>query len=127
MKIRIYRREKSIPLPERKTPRSVGMDVYAARDVELWPGKVVLVPTGLIIESPSGYYFKIFMRSGLAIQYGISLVNDVGIIDEDYCGSDDEVKIGFIRHYDPSEPQYDKPLLIKKGTRIAQLIFEAGG
>jgi dUTP pyrophosphatase len=84
----------------------------------------MLVPTGLIIESPPGYYFKVFMRSGLAIKHGISLVNDVGIIDEDYCGPDDEVKIGLIRHFNPSDPKLEKPIIIEKGTRIAQLIFE---
>ncbi len=124
MKIRIYRKDKSVPLPERKTVRSAGLDVYAAQTVELFPGRVTLVPTGLIIESPAGYYFKIFMRSGLAIKKGISLANDVGIIDEDYCGLADEVKIGLVRHYNPADPGREKPLVIEKGTRIAQLIFE---
>ncbi len=124
MKIRIYRKDKSVPLPERKTIKSVGLDVYSAETVSLLSGKVTMVPTGLIIESPPGYYFKIFMRSGLAIKKGISLANDVGIIDEDYCGPDDEVKIGLIRHYNPNEPKRDNPIILEKGTRIAQLIFE---
>ncbi|MBN2365507.1 MAG: dUTP diphosphatase [Calditrichaeota bacterium] len=124
MRIRIYRRDRSIPLPERKTERSVGLDVYSAEDVELWPGKAVLVPTGLIIESPPGYYFKIFIRSGLAVKNGVSLVNDVGIVDEDYCGPEDEVKIGLVRHYNPADPNREQPLKISKGTRIAQIIFE---
>lgn len=124
MKIRIYRKDKSVPLPERKTIKSVGLDVYSAETVSLLSGKVTMVPTGLIIESPPGYYFKIFMRSGLAIKKGISLANDVGIIDEDYCGPDDEVKIGLIRHYNPNDPKRDNPIILEKGTRIAQLIFE---
>jgi len=122
-KIRIYRRDKSIPLPERKTPRSVGLDIYAAETVKLYPGQVTLVSTGLIIESPPGYFFKIFIRSGLAVKHGISLANDVGIIDEDYCGPEDEVKVALIKHYNPAEPT-DQPFVIEKGTRIAQLIFE---
>ncbi len=124
MKIRIYRKDKSIPLPQRQTPRSIGLDVYAAESVELWPGKPALVPTGLIIESPAGYFFKIFIRSGFALKNGLSLINDVGIIDEDYCGPADEVKIGLIRHYNPSDPHLHEPLIITKGTRIAQIIFE---
>jgi dUTP pyrophosphatase len=124
MKIRIFRQDKLVPLPQRQTPRSVGLDVYAAETVELWPGKPVLVPTGLIIESPPGYFFKIFIRSGLAVKNGVSLINDVGIIDEDYCGPADEVKIGLIRHYNPDDPQLKEPLIISKGSRIAQLIFE---
>ena len=124
MKIRIFRKDKSVPLPERKTEHSAGLDVYAAEDVELKPGKVTLVPTGLVIESPPGYFFKIFIRSGFAIKKGVSLANDVGIVDEDYCGPKDEVKIGLIRHFNPKDPEKDKPILIEKGTRIAQLIFE---
>lgn len=124
MKIRIYRRDKSVPLPERKTPHSVGLDVYAASTVELRPGEVALVPTGLIIESPPGFYFRIHIRSGFAVKNGVSLVNDVGIVDEDYCGPEDEVKIGVVRHYNPRDPRLEEPLIIAKGTRIAQIIFE---
>ncbi|GAB4336138.1 MAG: dUTP diphosphatase [Calditrichia bacterium] len=124
MKIRVFRKYKDIPLPERKTPRSAGLDVYAAETVELWPGKVTLVPTGLIIEAPAGYYYKLFIRSGMAVKNGVSLANDVGIIDEDYCGPEDEVKVALIRHYNPNDPDHDKPLVIERGTRIAQLIFE---
>ncbi len=124
MKVRIYRKDKDIPLPRRQTGHSVGLDVHSAAEVELWPGKITLVPTGLIIESPAGYFFKIFIRSGFAIKNGISLANDVGIVDEDYCGPEDEVKIGLVRHYNPLDPQGNQPLVIKKGTRIAQIIFE---
>ncbi len=124
MKIRVYRKDKSIPLPERKTERSAGLDVYAAQTVELLPGQVALVPTGLIIESPPGYFFRIYIRSGFAVKNGVSLANDVGIVDEDYCGPEDEVKIALIRHFNPTDPQRDKPLIIEKGTRIAQIIFE---
>jgi len=124
MKIRIYRKDKSIPLPERKTSHSVGLDVYAAERTELYPGQVAIIPTGLIIESPPGYFFRIHMRSGFATKYGVSLVNDVGIVDEDYCGPQDEVKIAVIRHYNPADPRVKEPLIVEKGTRIAQLIFE---
>jgi dUTP pyrophosphatase len=124
MKIRIYRKDKSIPLPQRQTERSVGLDVYSAADVSISAGQTVMVPTGLIIESPPDFYFKIHIRSGFAIKNGISLANDVGIVDEDYCGPDDEVRIGLIRHYNPADPDLQKPFLIKKGTRIAQIIFE---
>lgn len=124
MKIRIYRRYKDLPLPERKTPRSVGLDVCAAQQVELWPGEVTLVPTGLIIQAPPGYFFKIHIRSGFSVKNGVCLANDVGIIDEDYCGPDDEVKVALVRLYNPRDPERDKPLIIERGTRIAQIIFE---
>lgn len=124
MKIRIYRKDKSIPLPERKTLHSVGLDVYISETIELHPGQVTLAPTGLIIESPRGYYFRIHIRSGFSVKHGISLANDVGIIDEDYCGPQDELKIALIKHYNPHDPQQNEPFVIEKGTRIAQIIFE---
>lgn len=124
MKIRIYRQYKDLPLPQRQTPRSAGLDVHAAARVELLPGQVALVPTGLIIESPQGYFFKVHIRSGFAVKNGICLANDVGIIDEDYCGAGDELKIALVRLYNPADPQKEQPFVIEKGARIAQIIFE---
>ena len=102
MKIRIHRKHKDIPLPARKTSRSAGLDVYAAETVHLHPGKVALISTGLIIECPAGYFYKVHIRSGIAVKNGICLANDVGIIDEDYCGPDDELKVAMVKLYDPS-------------------------
>ena len=124
MKIRIYRIDKDVPLPARKTARAIGLDVYAAERCELLPGKVALVSTGLIIEAPPGYYFKIHIRSGFSVRNGICLANDVGIIDEDYCGPHDEVKIALVRQYNPADPLREQPFVVEKGTRIAQIIFE---
>jgi dUTPase len=63
--IRIYRADKSIPLPERKTVGSAGWDVYASEETLLMPGIVTLVPTGLIIETPPGYHFRVFYSQWL--------------------------------------------------------------
>lgn len=124
MKIRIYRKHKDIPLPTRQTPHSAGLDVYSAEEVALYPGKVELVSTGLIIESPPGYFFKIHIRSGLSTKHGICLANDVGIIDEDYCGPGDEIKVALVRLYNPDDPHKNQPIVLERGTRIAQIIFE---
>ncbi|HQU73655.1 MAG TPA: dUTP diphosphatase, partial [Calditrichia bacterium] len=62
MKIRIYRKSPDIPLPVRQTPGSAGLDIYAAEHTELMPGEVAIIPTGLIIESPPGYYFTAHIR-----------------------------------------------------------------
>ena len=121
MKIRVYRKHKDIPLPERKTTRSVGLDVYSSERVELWPGKVELISSGLIIEAPPGCFYKIHIRSGLAVKNGICLANDV---DEDYCGPEDEVKIALVKLYNPNDSPKNQPFIIERGTRIAQIIFE---
>lgn len=125
MKIRIYRKYLDLPLPARQTPRSAGLDVHTAADLALLPGQVVMAPTGLIIESPPGYFFTVHIRSGLSVRHGICLANDVGIIDEDYCGPQDEVRIALVRLFNPADRQRDEPLLIERGTRIGQIIFHA--
>ncbi len=124
MKVRIYRKYRDIPLPERKTPLSAGLDVYTSEAVKLQTGVPALIPTGLIVEAPVGYFIRMHIRSGIALKYGLSLVNDVGIIDGDYCGPEDELKIAVIRHYNPADPRSAEPLEIPRGTRIGQIIFE---
>ena len=118
--IRIFRQEKDVSLPVRKTSGSAGWDVFASEETVLEPGKVALVPTGLIIETPPGYHFRVFIRSGFAVRHNVSLVNSVGIIDSDYCGPEDYLKIAMVKHYHPEAEK----TIISKGERIAQIIFE---
>ena len=117
MKLKIFRKDKDIPLPEKMTDLSAGMDVRAAEDVALNPNEAVMVPTGLIIQCPEGYHIKLFLRSSLAYKHRLMLGNGTGIIDEDYCGESDY--IGLIIH--SSNP---KPIMIEKGERIGQIMFE---
>ena len=120
VKIRIFRREKDISLPVKKTAGSAGWDVYASEETILKPGIVALVPTGLIIETPAGYHFRVFIRSGFAVRHNVSLVNSVGIIDEDYCGPEDFLKIAVVKNYHADAEE----TVIGRGERIAQIIFE---
>ena len=75
-------------LPEYKTEGAAGMDLCAAIEepVELKPLERKLIPTGLKIELEHGYEAQIRPRSGLSIKHGITLINCVGTIDEDYRG-----------------------------------------
>ena len=75
-------------LPEYKTEGAAGMDLCAAIDepITLKPLERTLVPTGLKIELEHGYEAQIRPRSGLSIKHGITLINCVGTIDEDYRG-----------------------------------------
>ena len=75
-------------LPEYKTQGAAGMDLCAAIDepITLKPLERALVPTGLKIELEHGYEAQIRPRSGLSIKHGITLINCVGTIDEDYRG-----------------------------------------
>lgn len=75
-------------LPEYKTEGAAGMDLCAAIDepITLKPLERTLIPTGLKIELEHGYEAQIRPRSGLSIKHGITLINCVGTIDEDYRG-----------------------------------------
>ena len=75
-------------LPEYKTEGAAGMDLYAATEkpITLKPLERALIPTGLKIELEHGFEAQIRPRSGLSIKHGITLINCVGTIDEDYRG-----------------------------------------
>jgi len=77
--------KKGCGLPEYKTPYSAGADLRACIDepITIPPHGRALIPTGLHIELPQGYEAQIRPRSGLALKYGITVLNSVGTIDED--------------------------------------------
>ena len=109
-------KDKDIPLPRYMTAQSAGMDIHAAleEDIVLDPGRICLVPTGFAMALPDGFEAQIRPRSGLAVQYGITIINAPGTIDADYRG---EVKIGLI-NLGPH------PVTLKRGDRIAQMVVQ---
>ena len=106
---------KDLPLPKYITELSAGMDLAAAVEkwVDISPGEIVLVPTGIAVAIPPGYEFQIRPRSGLAIRHGITVVNAPGTIDADYRG---EIKIGLIN-------LGKETFRIERGQRIAQMVL----
>ena len=86
--LKIQRLEHNKILPEYKTEGAAGMDLCAAIEepIVLKPLERTLVPTGLKIELEHGYEAQGRPRSGLSIKHGITLINCVGTIDEDYRG-----------------------------------------
>jgi len=93
---------------------AAGMDVCAAVEepLTLEPGDVKLVPTGLYVAVPEGYEIQVRPRSGLALKYGLTVVNAPGTIDADYRG-EVGVIVGNVGH---------EPFTITRGMRIAQLV-----
>ena len=113
--LKIERLENNKILPEYKTEGAAGMDLCAAIDkpVLLKPLERKLIPTGLKIELEHGYEAQIRPRSGLSIKHGITLINCVGTIDEDYRG---EVCIPLVNIS-------DKEYTIEPDERIAQMVI----
>ena len=86
--VKIERLEHNKNIPQYQTEGAAGMDLCAAIEepVELKPLERKLIPTGLKIELEHGYEAQVRPRSGLSIKHGITLINCVGTIDEDYRG-----------------------------------------
>ncbi|MES2001933.1 MAG: dUTP diphosphatase [Pseudomonadota bacterium] len=101
-----------LPLPAYATAGAAGMDVVAAEDLVLAPGRRHAVATGFAIAIPPGFEVQIRPRSGLALKHGITCLNTPGTIDEDYRG---EVKVILAN-------LGDEPFAIVRGERIAQLV-----
>jgi dUTP pyrophosphatase len=101
-------------LPRYETQGSAGMDLKAfiEETIALKPGERILVPTGIALELPEGYEAQIRARSGIAIKWGVGLINGVGTIDSDYRG---EIKVPLIN-------LGEKPFIINSGDRIAQMV-----
>ena len=114
MKVKIVNKSAN-PLPEYATENSAGMDLRAntPEPVVLKPLERALVPTGLFIELPKGHEAQIRPRSGLAVKYGITVLNTPGTIDADYRG---EIKVILIN-------LSGEDFTINAGERICQMII----
>ena len=86
--LKIERLPHNKSIPQYQTEGAAGMDLCAAIEepIELKPLERKLIPTGLKIELEHGYEAQVRPRSGLSIKHGITLINCVGTIDEDYRG-----------------------------------------
>ena len=106
-----------LELPAYATAHAAGLDLRAAiADGETWslaPGQRRLVPTGLTMAIPEGFEGQVRPRSGLALKHGVTVLNAPGTIDADYRG---EVAVVLVNHG-------EAPFELKRGERIAQLIF----
>ena len=102
-------------LPSYKTAGSAGLDLRAnlSQSVDLFPGQRKLISTGLFIELPEGYEAQIRPRSGLALKYGVTVLNSPGTIDADYRG---EIMINLINHG-------SECFIIENSMRIAQMVI----
>lgn len=73
-----------LPLPIWGSEEAAGMDILAIEDGHIPAGEQKMVPTGIHMSMPIGYYGSIESRSGLAKKYRID--SKGGIIDSDYRG-----------------------------------------
>ena len=107
---------KGLQVPQQQTAGAAGVDLPAALGIdealEIAPGRMAMVPTGLVIALPQGYEAQIRPRSGLAAKHGVTVLNSPGTVDADYRG---EIKVMLINHG-------HAPFVLRRGDRIAQMV-----
>ncbi|MCL5411249.1 MAG: dUTP diphosphatase [Patescibacteria group bacterium] len=116
MKVKIKRIDASLPLPIYETDGSVGFDLLARETLIVRPKQIVLIPCNVIVEVPDGYMLLIASRSSTPIKKGLTPPHGVGVLDQDYCGENDEVLVEVYNFTDLA-------VTVEKGDKIAQGVF----
>jgi dUTP pyrophosphatase len=113
--LKLARVDPRVPLPQYESAGAAGIDLRAflAADLTIPPLGRVRIPTGLRVEIPEGYEGQVRPRSGLAIKFGVTVLNAPGTIDSDYRGDLDIILVNLGA----------EAFVVKDGDRIAQLII----
>ena len=86
-------------------------DLRTAEDVTMEAGEFCMIPLGIAMELPDGYEAHVVPRSSTYKKYAIIQANHMGVIDNSYCGDNDQWMFPAIAFLDTHIP---------KGTRICQ-------
>ena len=112
MTVKVLRTDPEAQMPAYAHPGDAGMDVRSVEEVTPAPGARALVRTGLVLELPPDAEAQVRPRSGLALKYGVTVLNTPGTIDAGYRG-----EVGVILINLGTEP-----FVVEKGMKIAQLV-----
>ena len=112
--LKILPHGQGLDLPSYATIGSAGADLRAAVGTPLviQPGERALVPTGIAMALPTSYEGQVRPRSGLAVKFGLTVLNAPGTIDADYRG---EIMVPLIN-------LGGEEFVVEHGLRIAQLV-----
>src|SRR3990167_1278061 len=115
MRVAFTKLNNSAVCPRTMTEGSCGYDLFAnvTGPVVLAPGKRVSISTGISLQMPPNLEAQVRSRSGLALRYGVVVLNSPGTIDSDYRG---EIRV-ILANFGEDE------MIITNGDRIAQLVF----
>lgn len=111
--VKLKRLNEDAVFPDRAYGEAAGYDLYSAEELTLEPGGFLGVRTGWAIQLPQGTEAQIRPKSGLALNYGVTVLNAPGTIDPDYRG---EIVVILINHGKLA-------FRIEKGSKIAQIVL----
>jgi dUTP pyrophosphatase len=114
--VRITKRDPRALIPEYKTDGAAAFDLATIEDAVIPPGEAVRLRTGLVFGVPEDHVFLVFSRSSLFSKHHLMLSNNVGVLDSDYCGPEDELLLSM---WNPGP----EPISVAAGTRVAQGII----
>lgn len=112
--------EKGVNLPVRGTKFSAGYDFECIEDTAIKSNEIKLIPTGVKSYMNEDEYLALFVRSSVPLKKGLVMANSTGIIDSDYYNNpsnDGHIMFQLLN-------VTDKDVLIQKGERIGQGIFQ---
>ena len=113
MQVAIQRVDASLPLPSYHTAGAVGFDLITRETTVIEPKKIALVPGNVIVKVPEGHALLILPRSSLPRKKALVCPHSIGVIDCDYHGPEDEIKVQV-------QNISDAPVTVERGERIAQ-------
>ncbi len=113
LKVKIKKLRDEAQVPSYAHKGDSGLDVYSTENSVIRPGERKLISTGLVFEIPQGYEGQLRPKSGMALNYGITLLNTPGTLDSPYRG---ELKIIVINL---GNETYE----IRRGSKICQIVF----
>lgn len=116
MKVRLSQVDPSLPVPSYASPGAAGFDLVCRADTYVPSHGTALIPGNVIVAVPDGFVLVVALRSGTPTRRGLVMPHGIGIIDRDYCGPEDEVKI---QVYNMTAFQ----VTVERGARIAQGIL----
>ncbi|MBP9748692.1 dUTP diphosphatase [Patescibacteria group bacterium] len=114
MHVTIRRIDTELPLPKYETAGAVAFDLICRTTTTIAPKTVALLPSNVVVVVPEGYALLLNSRSSTARKRG--LLVPLGIIDQDYCGQDDELLLQVLNFS-------DAPVTIERGERVGQALL----
>lgn len=112
--LKIKRFDKDLPMPERHSSGAACFDLYARTDVTVSTHGFARIPLNVAIKVPQSHWILLTARSSTH-KLGLMPANGVGVIDEDFCGDEDEL-LFLVFNTTENDVQ------VKRGSRVAQLM-----